>query len=922
MKAVFESVLAMSLSAGFLAAVVMVLRWCFRKSPKWVHCALWALVAVRLLVPALPKTDYSMVPQRVSDPDTVAALVEEIPAFVPPAPVREAPAPQAPEAPAPPAQPEKTKAAVDWMTVLAWVWLGGVGAMGTYGLFSYLRIRRQVAASVDIGNRVNLCDYIDTPFILGLIRPRIYLPSQLDSKTASYVLAHEQAHLRRRDHWWKPLGFALLSVHWFNPMIWAAYVLLCRDIEMACDQAVVRTMSEEQKMHYSGALLRCSVPRQLVSICPLAFGEVGVRARIQSVLRYRRPALWLTLAGVAAVIGGAVLFLTDPLAGDVEYFETACYCSEGDILILTDYDRQHREVKYTQYQQGVLQYQWETDYAAVGDGQLRTVTYSVSPDTTQIVSPEDGIDVNPGETFQLQYRETLDENGSVIHSSCLGADKEETSEYDADGNLVSRTASSSGGSSQVRRTYDPQGNLLTEAGRWERVGIPGTSTRETRYAYDGQGNVTGRTVYYDGVLTVEEATVWNDDGRKRSTLRSGLETLDSTLSYSYDETGLVETCQYAWPDGSVYKTVVNTYDAHGNLLSHIFRENGVEQRFYYNYLGSDGTKSIGIPRELYTPGQPVSPHPSPEQVPGDTVLLEVQDVTPTGCILKVRINPKAYDPQEFQTGQRFTLARKVGQSWKPVPKIKGTDLWDPQPMGQLPLVEGYFTADLGLSWSRAYGILPPGDYRLTTYLRSDSPQTVEFTVEANSRDNEEVRIQACMDALNALVTGEHYAVETQASDGTREVHARSGMDYLYAVYANGESQEPVSGEMRYHGISYRWLLGCWAVNESGVSPSLMEWYEEFVFGHEELYLLRSSERFGIPFGVEPRPNRELAQRDHKVTFFLNQSGRLTAIREEGIITEYNGQTVEQPYSRTLTVVSTDPSISENQIALESNKLNE
>lgn len=213
MDRLFQNVLAMSLSAGLLAAVVMGLRWCFQKSPKWVHCALWALVAVRLLCPSLPRSEYSMVPQRVSDPERIVEFVEEMPVFVPmPAPEMTPMAePPRAEIPAPPvpvqeAAPVIMEKSINWMALLGWVWLGGICIMGGYAIFSCLRLRRRVAASVDLGNRVFLCDYIDTPFILGLVKPRIYLPSQLDSKTAGFVLAHEQAHLLRRDHWWKPLA--------------------------------------------------------------------------------------------------------------------------------------------------------------------------------------------------------------------------------------------------------------------------------------------------------------------------------------------------------------------------------------------------------------------------------------------------------------------------------------------------------------------------------------------------------------------------------------------------------------------------------------------------------------------------------------------------------------------------------------------
>ena len=181
-----------------------------------------------------------------------------------------------------------------------------------YALVSYLRLRRRVSVSLPVQDHIYLCDAISSPFILGVVKPHIYLPSGLDEVQRQNVLAHEQAHLARRDHWWKPLGFALLAVYWFNPVLWLAYALLCRDIELACDERVIRTMDESAVKTYSTVLLACSMPRKAAITCPLAFGEVGVKERVKNALHYKKPAFWVVAASVAVCVVVAVCFLTNP----------------------------------------------------------------------------------------------------------------------------------------------------------------------------------------------------------------------------------------------------------------------------------------------------------------------------------------------------------------------------------------------------------------------------------------------------------------------------------------------------------------------------------------------------------------------------------------------------------------------------------
>ena len=311
MAAVFLKLLNLSISASWLVLAVLVLRLISKRSPKWVNVLLWGIVALRLVLPFSIESALSLIPSA----ETVS-----------PAAVQFAPAPTITSGVSVidnavnPSLSEHFAAVPTasvnplyvWTEIAGWVWLIGLGAMLLYALVSYLRLRRRVSVSLPIQDHIYLCDAISSPFILGVVKPRIYLPSGLDEVQRQNVLSHEQAHLARRDHWWKPLGFALLAVYWFNPVLWLAYALLCRDIELACDERVIRTMDESAVKTYSTVLLACSMPRKAVITCPLAFGEVGVKERVKNALHYKKPAFWVVAASVTVCIVVAVCFLTNP----------------------------------------------------------------------------------------------------------------------------------------------------------------------------------------------------------------------------------------------------------------------------------------------------------------------------------------------------------------------------------------------------------------------------------------------------------------------------------------------------------------------------------------------------------------------------------------------------------------------------------
>lgn len=308
MTELFLKVVNMSITAGILAVVVMLLRLILKKAPRWMHVLLWGLVAVRLMIPVPFESSFSLMPQTQwieQEPVSTADIPQEtIPAAV----VSENTA----EVSYPAAEPEiQTKVSAAF--VLSCIWLAGMTGLLLYAGFSYVRVYRRVQTAFRITDNIWWSPEIPSPFVFGIFRPKIYLPLGITEEHRRYVIAHEKAHIRRHDHWWKPLGFLLLTIHWFNPVLWLAYILLCRDIEMACDERVVKEYDMEKRADYSAALLRCSVKRSMISACPLAFGEADVKTRIKAVLNYRKPAVWVIGIAVILCVGTAVCFLTNPV---------------------------------------------------------------------------------------------------------------------------------------------------------------------------------------------------------------------------------------------------------------------------------------------------------------------------------------------------------------------------------------------------------------------------------------------------------------------------------------------------------------------------------------------------------------------------------------------------------------------------------
>ena len=319
MSEFFLNIVNMSISASWIVLAVLLLRLLLKKAPKWITVLLWGIVAVRLICPFTIESVMSLIPSAetispqvlIENPEintgfpilnnTINPIIQESTVTV---------------------APEKSINSLQlFVLIFSKVWVIGIAAMLLYTVISYFKVKRKIGTAVLLRDYIFQSENVVSPFVLGIIKPKIYLPFNMNEQDMDHVIAHENAHIRRKDHWWKPFGFLVLTLHWFNPLMWLGYVLLCRDIELACDEKVVKEFDNEQKADYSQALLTCSVNRRMIAACPLAFGEVGVKNRVKSVLNYKKPAFWIVSTAVVVIITVAICFLTNPISNKLGKME-------------------------------------------------------------------------------------------------------------------------------------------------------------------------------------------------------------------------------------------------------------------------------------------------------------------------------------------------------------------------------------------------------------------------------------------------------------------------------------------------------------------------------------------------------------------------------------------------------------------------
>ena len=310
MNELFLKIINMSISASWLVLAVLILRFVLKKAPKWINVLLWGIVAIRLICPFSFESTLSLIPSAETIPlnigmDTTPTINSGISA------INNAVNPIISQSNTPMAGASVNLLQIT-IGIYEYIWIFGMIALALYTAISYWRLHRKVDTAVRYKDNIFQSENVSFPFVLGIIKPRIYLPFKMNGQYLEHVVAHEQAHICRKDHWWKPLGFLLLMIHWFNPLMWLAYVLLCRDIELACDEKVIKELGNEQRGDYTQALVACSVNRRMIAACPLTFGEVGVKERVKSVMNYKKPALWVIIIAVIVCVGVAVCFLTNP----------------------------------------------------------------------------------------------------------------------------------------------------------------------------------------------------------------------------------------------------------------------------------------------------------------------------------------------------------------------------------------------------------------------------------------------------------------------------------------------------------------------------------------------------------------------------------------------------------------------------------
>lgn len=381
MTDIFLQIANISITAGWLVMIVLVARLILKKAPKWVNVVLWGIVGIRLAFPFSIESIFSLVPSATTiHPNIMTDPMPQIESGIPVINTTIntfigqtlAPSPE-----------ESVNPLQILIPVLSYIWVAGVLILVSYAVFSYIRLRIRVKGSTPYQKNAYLTEKISSPFALGIINPKIYIPVHMDAKDIPYVIAHENAHICRRDHWWKPIGFILLSLHWFNPAIWIAYVLFCKDIELACDEKVVKDFAPEQRADYSQALLNCSVNQSTITACPLAFGEGNVKKRVKTVLNYKKPAFWIVAVAIIACAIISVCFLTDPVEYGVRSISITQQDSQRLILNIDYWGLQGYRVETVAQNTGEYCGDGMIDYdGALGLYRIMIKFYDTDPGTT------------------------------------------------------------------------------------------------------------------------------------------------------------------------------------------------------------------------------------------------------------------------------------------------------------------------------------------------------------------------------------------------------------------------------------------------------------------------------------------------------------------------------------------------------------
>lgn len=589
METLFVTLVNMSITASWLVLAVIGVRLVFRKTPKWVLCLLWGLVALRLIFPFSLESALSLIPSTQTLPQEIVYTaqpeihsgIEAVDSVVNPVLEENMAVPEPAVTSANPTQ--------IWSFLLSVTWAAGCGCMLLYALISYLLLKHRVAAAIPLEKGIKQSELVDSPFVLGLFRPVIYLPISISPKDLPYVISHEQSHIHRGDHWWKPVGFVLLSVYWFNPVLWLAYILLCRDIEAACDERVIRDMGMEDRRAYSTALLNCSIRRKSIAACPLAFGEVGVKERIKSVMHYKKPGFWILLAALVVTIVVAVCFLTNPVVSQqqVQWL---------DLEKEMEQSLQLRSSDLTHYTDGVASGTTRTEYYYGNNGQrIYAIVYDDGEIESKTITEQDAYGNELSSTtylpdgitqnFEREYRHTLDWRHRPVHTEFYDngilRDTQDKS-YDWRGNVVR----------EITQFFDQEGNVTAVNRITRKYNWRGELTLEEE-TYDS-GEVTTKTVTTyekglayetaeyaeDGTLLSKERYIYyyNEEGNPQAKVIQDADTGITTCRhfYAYQKDGYTVTIEQETETTGekIRRNSVVFCDYEGNLLRRFWQENG------------------------------------------------------------------------------------------------------------------------------------------------------------------------------------------------------------------------------------------------------------------------------------------------------------------------------------------------------------
>ena len=827
MTELFRNILEASLHGGIVIAVVLLARLALKKVPKKYICLLWLLAALRLLLPFEIESGLSLQPEL----GTVAVPGSEYAQQVTTGFDSGVGESLQPSVTVPDAGKTEQNVTVDlgenavvyerevplrvrllenYDLIAAWVWLTvAVGMLG-YSVVSYLRLRRRVRDAVVLSEGVWVSGRIDSPFVMGFFRPRIYLNPGLGEGEREYVLAHERCHIRRLDHWWKWLGFVTLAIHWFNPLVWLGYVLLCRDLEMACDEAVVRDMAVGERKAYSAALLACSAKGRTIAACPVAFGEVSVKRRIINVLNYRKPKFWLILAAAVAVAVIAVCFLTSPVKHSVLEFAgvsaeevTGMMMTNGmgiasvsgkeaadalDILKAVRYDPEIDAFLAPPSETGELHridIQCGTEY----------VTVCFTPDF-DVVYREDYSEVrfvrNP-ERLESLFRELY--NG-VTHRETSGEPFATAADAYAWANGIRLDAVEEAEFTRYRYIEDHSKTtrgMLREPGFLELLEVlndlPENAFMESP-ALNGKDIVRADAFDfdYDGALTFDLTSV---------TIHDGVNGLVAVLRYYVDIYGeekleLIITDDLESFENSKYLNNVHGWSVTDEALLEFMREMAEAPpiiRYWDGYWSGIEPEGPGEPKDGWTQTHwgttAYCNHISPT---GLTFAFDQTDTTVTGDLFY---------------GQDFALERWDGTDWVPMPPVIDNGSFTTEAL----LLSKGTTTFLSIDWEWLYGELPEGYYCLSKTLIRESESRV-FRVYFGLYGEGAVWLGSYSDDIFWPVNTEAEETMIAAVAGKTFVYEKGGLGSDFTITLNEDGSFTY-----YEGLASSYIgMGAWVVD--------------------------------------------------------------------------------------------------------------